>query len=65
MCAAVNEYTERKETPAYHPAYVLRRLNGEIMDQFVRDIQEAAGLALVLRWPAFLNAYRRPGSGES
>ncbi len=51
--------------PTYHPAYVLRRLNGEIMDQFVRDIREAAGLALALRWPAFLNAYRRPGPGES
>jgi DNA polymerase len=44
--------------PTYHPSYVLRRLNREIMDQFVRDTQEALGLALALRWPAFSSRFR-------
>ncbi|MBE0466078.1 MAG: uracil-DNA glycosylase [Candidatus Desulforudis sp.] len=39
--------------PTYHPSYVLRRMNRETIDLFVRDIREALGLALALRWPAF------------
>ncbi|ACA60033.1 uracil-DNA glycosylase [Candidatus Desulforudis audaxviator] len=51
--------------PTYHPAFVLRRLDGDILDQFVRDIREAVGLALALRWPAFLSAYYHSGLSGS